>query len=126
MYASPISCCTSLDGHHVHHIRITCTSLDVHHVHHIRITCTTLDGHHVDITLLCRSGRPSPTTAQHVVDDLGTAVPMVLDGGPCSHGIESTVVDGIRADGVLAIDWVHQCCHCVVLQGCGSCCGRGQ
>jgi L-threonylcarbamoyladenylate synthase len=38
-----------------------------------------------------RSGRPSPTTAQHVVDDLGGNVD-VLDGGPCSVGVESTVV----------------------------------
>jgi len=40
-----------------------------------------------------RSGRPSPTTAQHVVDDLGTSIPYVVDGGPCRHGLESTVVD---------------------------------
>ena len=40
-----------------------------------------------------RSGRPSPTTAQHVLDDLGDAVDMVVDGGPCALGVESTVVD---------------------------------
>ena len=40
-----------------------------------------------------RSGRPSPTTAQHVVDDLGGAVDLVVDGGPCEVGVESTVVD---------------------------------
>lgn len=40
-----------------------------------------------------RSGRPSPTTAQHVLDDLGDAVDMVVDGGPCTLGVESTVVD---------------------------------
>jgi L-threonylcarbamoyladenylate synthase len=40
-----------------------------------------------------RSGRPSPTTAAHVVADLGTAVDLVLDGGPCPVGLESTVVD---------------------------------
>jgi L-threonylcarbamoyladenylate synthase len=38
-------------------------------------------------------GRISPTTAQHVRDDLGDAVAMVLDGGPCQVGIESTIVD---------------------------------
>ena len=38
-----------------------------------------------------RSGRPSPTTAQHVIDDLGYDVD-VLDGGPCTVGVESTVV----------------------------------
>lgn len=40
-----------------------------------------------------RSGRPSPTTAEHVVADLGTEVDVILDGGPCPVGVESTVVD---------------------------------
>lgn len=40
-----------------------------------------------------RFGRVSPTTAQHVVDDLGDAVDLVLDGGPCPVGVESTIVD---------------------------------
>jgi L-threonylcarbamoyladenylate synthase len=40
-----------------------------------------------------RFGRVSPTTAQHVVDDLGASVDLVLDGGPCEVGIESTIVD---------------------------------
>ena len=40
-----------------------------------------------------RSGRPSPTTAQHVLDDLGDTVDLVIDGGECSVGVESTVVD---------------------------------
>ena len=40
-----------------------------------------------------RSGRPSPTTAQHVLDDLGASVDLILDGGPASVGLESTVVD---------------------------------
>jgi L-threonylcarbamoyladenylate synthase len=39
------------------------------------------------------SSRVSPTTAQHVRDELGDAVDMVLDGGPCMVGIESTVLD---------------------------------
>jgi L-threonylcarbamoyladenylate synthase len=38
-------------------------------------------------------GRVSPTTARHVVDDLGDAVGYVLDGGPCTIGVESTIVD---------------------------------
>lgn len=38
-------------------------------------------------------GRISPTTAQHVRDDLGDAVAMILDGGPCQVGIESTILD---------------------------------
>ncbi|MCP3957410.1 MAG: threonylcarbamoyl-AMP synthase [bacterium] len=39
------------------------------------------------------SGRPSPTTAEHVLDDLRGRIPLILDGGPCEVGIESTVVD---------------------------------
>jgi len=40
-----------------------------------------------------RSGRPSPTTAAHVVADLGGQVDLVLDAGPSPIGVESTVVD---------------------------------
>jgi L-threonylcarbamoyladenylate synthase len=40
-----------------------------------------------------RSGRPSPTTAQHVLEDLDGAIPMILDGGECKVGLESTVLD---------------------------------
>lgn len=39
------------------------------------------------------SGRPSPTTADHVYHDLKGRIAAVIDGGPCSVGIESTVVD---------------------------------
>ena len=37
-------------------------------------------------------GRISPTTAQHVLDELGGRIPMIVDAGPTSHGIESTIV----------------------------------
>jgi L-threonylcarbamoyladenylate synthase len=40
-----------------------------------------------------RFGQVSPTTAQHVRDDLGDAVDFVLDGGSCPIGVESTIVD---------------------------------
>ena len=40
-----------------------------------------------------RFGMVSPTTAQHVRDDLGNLVDFVLDGGPCPIGVESTIVD---------------------------------
>ena len=40
-----------------------------------------------------RYGHVSPTTAQHVRDEFGDAVPIVLDGGDCDVGIESTIVD---------------------------------
>ena len=40
-----------------------------------------------------RFGHVSPTTAGHVRDDLGEDVDLVLDGGPCTVGVESTIVD---------------------------------
>lgn len=40
-----------------------------------------------------RFGRISPTSAAHVRDEFGDAAPPILDGGPCSVGIESTIVD---------------------------------
>lgn len=40
-----------------------------------------------------RSGRPSPTRAEHVEADLGEVVDLILDSGPCEVGVESTVID---------------------------------
>jgi L-threonylcarbamoyladenylate synthase len=40
-----------------------------------------------------RFGRISPTTAQHVEEELGERVAMILDGGACDVGIESTILD---------------------------------
>lgn len=40
-----------------------------------------------------RSGRPSPTTAAHVFEDMNGVIPLILDGGECAVGLESTVVD---------------------------------
>lgn len=40
-----------------------------------------------------RSGRPSPTTAAHVLTDMAGRIPLILDGGSCQVGVESTVVD---------------------------------
>jgi tRNA threonylcarbamoyl adenosine modification protein (Sua5/YciO/YrdC/YwlC family) len=41
------------------------------------------------------SGKPSPTTAWHVKDDLEGKIEFILDGGACDVGVESTVVDGM-------------------------------
>ena len=61
--------------------------------------------HDVALRLLAEAGRPlaapsanpsgavSPTTAAHVAETLGGRVAMILDGGPCAIGIESTVLD---------------------------------
>ena len=47
------------------------------------------------------SGSPSPTTAQHVLNDMHGRIPAIIDGGACGVGVESTVIsfegdDGIR------------------------------
>ena len=39
------------------------------------------------------SGRPSPTTARHMLADMEGRIPAVLDGGPCEVGVESTILD---------------------------------
>jgi len=49
------------------------------------------------------SGKPSPTKAEHVLKDLNGKVPIIIDGGPCGVGLESTVVDGLHADGNIRI-----------------------
>lgn len=46
-----------------------------------------------------RSGAVSPTTPAHVIASLGERVPLVLDGGACTDGIESTIVALRAADG---------------------------
>jgi L-threonylcarbamoyladenylate synthase len=63
-----------------------------------------MPNHPVALTLIREAGTPiaapsanpfgyvSPTTAQHVADGLGENVDVILDGGPCSLGVESTIV----------------------------------
>ena len=48
-----------------------------------------------------RFGRISPTTAAHVAEELGERVPLILDGGPCPVGIESTIIDCSRGQPVV-------------------------
>lgn len=38
------------------------------------------------------SGKPSPTTAEHVIDDMTGRIPMIIDSGACDVGLESTVI----------------------------------
>lgn len=47
------------------------------------------------------SGRPSPTTAQHVFHDLSGKIPCILDSGSCDVGLESTVLDALRSPPVI-------------------------
>ena len=39
------------------------------------------------------SGRPSPTTAEHMLEDMNGKIDAIVDGGPCSVGVESTIID---------------------------------
>lgn len=64
-----------------------------------------MPSHPVARALICALGSPiaapsanrfmhvSPTTAQHVLADLNGRVPLILDGGPCAVGVESTILD---------------------------------
>lgn len=45
-----------------------------------------------------RYGRISPTTARHVQEELGNQVDLILDGGPCNIGIESTIVSLVDSE----------------------------
>lgn len=47
------------------------------------------------------SGRPSPTTAAHVLQDMRGTIPLILDGGPSQFGVESTIVDASRTPAVV-------------------------
>ncbi|KAJ7080282.1 DHBP synthase RibB-like alpha/beta domain-containing protein [Mycena crocata] len=49
------------------------------------------------------SGKPSPTRAEHVQRDLEGKVGIILDGGACGVGVESTVVDGLHEDGNIRV-----------------------
>ncbi|NLG89129.1 MAG: threonylcarbamoyl-AMP synthase [Clostridiaceae bacterium] len=40
-----------------------------------------------------RSGKPSPTLAEHVLEDMDGRIPYIIDAGPCRVGVESTVLD---------------------------------
>ena len=47
------------------------------------------------------SGKPSPTTAEHVLQDMNGRIPLILDGGPCRYGVESTVLSLVGTPTIL-------------------------
>lgn len=71
----------------------------------LRTITVRMPNHPVALELIKKSGVPivapsanksqtiSPTTAQHVADSLGDKVDMILDGGACKVGVESTIID---------------------------------
>ncbi|MBQ6373090.1 MAG: threonylcarbamoyl-AMP synthase [Clostridia bacterium] len=68
-----------------------------------------------------RSGRPSPTTAAHVLEDMDGRIPLILDGGPCAVGLESTVIDvtgdkpRILRPGGITPERIEHICGCVAV-----------
>ena len=61
------------------------------------------------------STKPSPTTAAHVLHDLNGRIEVILNGGPCEVGVESTVVDGLSdpplvlRPGGISIEQIREC-----------------
>jgi len=71
-------------------------------------------------------GKVSPTRAQHVVDDLGDEIDLILDGGECDVGLESTVIDCttnppqlLRA-GAVSIEQIKDACNIAVSDASGE------
>ncbi len=69
------------------------------------------------------SGRPSPTTAAHAFEDMCGRVPLIIDGGACQTGVESTVVDArgevpvILRPGGITPEMVESICGRVAFAG---------
>ncbi len=78
-----------------------------------------ISGHPIAAPSANRSGFPSPTTAQHVLQDLDGRIDMILDGGPCEIGLESTVVrlDGdectVLRPGAVTVEMLSSVCRSV-------------
>ncbi|MBR2783834.1 MAG: threonylcarbamoyl-AMP synthase [Firmicutes bacterium] len=72
------------------------------------------------------SGKPSPATAEHVLDDLRYRIPFVIDGGPVEIGLESTVVDAtgdfpvLLRPGKVSREQLAELCGQVLLPGAGA------
>ena len=79
-----------------------------------------VSGHPIAAPSANRSGIPSPTTAEHVLSDMNGRIDMILDGGPCEIGLESTVIrlDGddactILRPGAVTADMLGEVCRTV-------------
>ncbi len=73
-----------------------------------------------------RFGKVSPTTAQHVAADLGDEVKIILDGGACAIGLESTIIDCtttppqlLRA-GAITVEQIQTECQVTVVSATGE------
>ena len=71
-------------------------------------------------------GKVSPTTAKHVVNDLGSDISIVLDGGDCSIGLESTIIDctttppQLLRTGAITAEQIMQECNITVTAASGE------
>lgn len=81
-----------------------------------------ISGHPIAAPSANRSGVPSPTTAQHVLEDMDGRIEMILDGGACEIGLESTVIrldgeDGctILRPGAVTADMLASVCRKVMI-----------
>ena len=70
------------------------------------------------------SGLPSPTAAVHVFDDMNGKIPLIIDGGECRYGVESTVIcfegrDKVRIlrPGAVTAEMLREHCHVAVDSG---------
>jgi len=61
--------------------------------HPVALTLIRASGGYIAAPSANTSGRPSPTTARHVAEDLDGRIDMILDGGEVRIGLESTIVD---------------------------------
>lgn len=67
------------------------------------------------------SGKPSPTTAQHVYDDMNGKIPLILDGGECDVGVESTVISitensiMLLRPGAITVEMLNEVCPNVAI-----------
>ncbi len=69
------------------------------------------------------SGHPSPTTAAHMLHDMDTRIPLIIDGGECQVGLESTVIqvkeDRVRLlrPGGITVEMLEEICPVEIDQG---------
>lgn len=69
------------------------------------------------------SGHPSPTTAAHMLHDMDTRIPLIIDGGECQVGLESTVIqvkeDRVRLlrPGGITVEMLEEVCPVEIDQG---------
>jgi len=77
-----------------------------------------ISGHPIAAPSANRSGIPSPTKAEHVLEDMDGRIEMIIDGGECSIGLESTVIRldsddecTILRPGHITADMLAEVCH---------------